>query len=73
MWTVFKCVMQAESPEQPTETLPASGNGSNGSTLWAMLKHRMIRRFQTIEIRKWEGFIMNMVIFPRTGILAGNM
>ena len=29
--------------------------------------------FQTIEIREWEGFTMNMVIFPRIGILAGNI
>lgn len=73
VWTVFRCAAQAESPEQPTEILPALGSGSNGSKLRATLKHRMFRPFQTIEIRKWEGFIMNMVIFPRTGILAGNM
>ena len=36
-------------------------------------KYRMLRSFQTREIRKWEGFIMNMVISPQIGILGGNI
>lgn len=73
MCGLFGNAAQAESPGQPTEILPALKSGSNGSKLQATLKCRRLRPFQTIEIRKWEGFVMNMVIFPRTGILVGNM
>lgn len=56
-----------------TEIAPAGGNGSNGSKVWVTPEAQDTQTFPDNRIRKWEAFLMNMVISSRIGILAGNI
>lgn len=62
-----------DSQECSIEIPPAGRRGPTAQNSGPYQKHRMLRSFQTREIRKWEGFIMNMVISPQIGILGGNI
>ena len=62
-----------DSHECSIEIPPAGRSGPMAQNCGPYQNHRMLRSFQTREIRKWEGFIMNMVIFPKIDILGGNI